>query len=360
MNDHISRRAIVGSCATAFCGSLGGCIGPPNQNGATETGTNGDSTSQVLGTFGVRNHQPEDVVLSVEIRSNGEIVDSVRNEVLGSVGTSLDLQITEPGDYVIITRIEAGETTEYEWYVNGKERLLIHIVGNKNIRHEEVININGCEQGEGRTDDLPSDIGPGPETYTNGDIEIRNRSTEPIGISVSLSYENTTFFKCFYDIAGQQKIEIPDVVSDAGTYDVTVASDEDTAVTHQWTIPNDDNYPLLFVNIQNPNDIYVGCGEEESFLSTVINKTGERQPVSIEVRRDGETINETTESVSANAQKQIEMEVPIGDFYEIAAMFQETVAKEPLPLCYCYRHRQTEITLTGQGPDVETSTRICQ
>jgi len=373
-----SRRALLRAGGLALAGGLAGCAGggTPTDDSGTDTdgqrtGTNDRRTDAGTGrtatdrstpdglelTVGVRNRDDTDHEVTVELRE-GETVHArnTRSVNNGVTGLALDASVS-PGTYTAAVDVTGGGRATYEWTVgeeyDGSLRAVVEAPDT--IQFEEYREETPCA-GAG---DLPYAAAGQPETFTPGSAVVENDAGRAVTVRLRVAHEGTTFFDCSYDLGASQSVSPGAITATAGAYDVTVDVADGGRMTRTWHVRERDTYPSLVAAVREDGPV-VGCGSAESTTVEVRNERDAAAQTTLALARDGETVTERTVDLDAGAVRSVELSMPIGDIYILTAETGGDSDSAEVVECYCFSASETTVTVTGDGPTIESSYLVCQ
>lgn len=201
---------------------------------------------------------------------------------------------------------------------------------------------------------LPYTIPGAEDTYQPSTVRMHNRSGREVTLTLTLTHEQTTFFKCTRTFNGGQKISIEEVTKSAGDYTVRTSIADAGSTESNWYIPPGNNYPQLFVSIPASGDPLVGCSESDKITLNVENTTDDAQRVALALHRDGQSMTKKSVTVEGNSTRKISLLIPIGDFYTLTATTDAGSKQTEIAECYAYSHDVT-VLLDGGPPEIDST-----
>lgn len=363
-----SRRRLLCACGAALGSALSGCLsrgtGPADSTTSTTTdrssnsttGTTRDPTGSVDTHVSAASRYDADVTLAVELRRGGETVQEQTQTVTSGINTALDVRVTEPGTYTVVASLADGASARYEWTVTEEYRgsLEVRIRDDGSLGFREYLQRDSCG-----SEQLPYRVSGNEETWSASTGAVWNESGAPVTVSLAVSHDGTTFFECTFDLDANQTVELGELTKTAGEYDVAVDVDGGGGTEYDWRIPADYSWPELLVVVPSSRDPIAGCGRGGSIEVTVANPTDQPGTAALSLLRDGESVSEREVTVDAGAETTVSLDTPIGDFYTLQAETDTGSGEAEVADCYCYSQYETTVTLGSQGPEVESTQRIC-
>jgi hypothetical protein len=323
---------------------------------ATTTGNATTTASSGVETHvGAQSRYSEDVTLTVVLRRDGETVQEVTEGVSAGITTTLGIEITTPGTYTVTASRDGGADATYEWSVpesyDGRLEVRVHEDGGVGFREYVGSDCGGPE--------LPYAVSGNEETFQSGSGAVVNDSGDPATVTVSIAHDGSAFFECTHDLGAQQTLDIGALTATAGEYAVTVEVADGGRTEYDWRIPPGYNWPTLRVVVPESGDPLAGCGTAGSIDTTVSNPAEDQQSVTLALLRGGEVVTEREVSVAGSGETAVALDTPIGDIYTLRATTDSGEATAEVADCYCYTQHRTAVTLDSEGPEIESTQRVC-
>lgn len=367
MSQDSSRRRLLAACGVALGSGLSGCLfgnsdtidpggmssPPPNTTTDVPDSTQGNT---VDASIGAASRYDGDVMLTVEVRRNGNQVLQETKTVLGNVNQSLGISVETRGDYTVLASLEGSAEARYDWQVTAgyDGQLEIRITSDGTVAFREHLSDGACTG-----DNLPYTVSGNEQTHSESNAELRNDSGRAVEVNLSIAHDKTEFFDCTYDLDANQSVSLNGLTATAGEYTVVVDIEGGGRTEYDWRIPPEYAWPRLLVVLPANGDPLAGCGEGSDHNIGVRNQTSDRRDVTLTLARDGEHVVQQTTSVEANAETTVTLSTPIGGFYVLSAETDAGSDEAEHVDCYCYSQYRTTVTLDGESPNVESRQQVC-
>ncbi len=361
-----SRRTLLRSCGIALAGGLAGCLSDGSDQGTTPTDTDTPTetptdtptetpTSTADGALSIRNRGNRELSITVSLSRDGtqvlERTRTLNNGVSGAVTTDVTA-----GEYTVTAALSDGTRASTEWTVDaGYNGTLTVVVGDEDISFRESLRETDCS-----TTNLPYSIPGAEETFSESTASIRNESGAAAEVTLTLAHDGEVFFDCTTTLAARQSVSLDGLTATAGEYTVTVEVSNGGHTEYDWRIPAAHNWPSLTVILPETGDPVVGCGTSNDAHVTVENPTDSTRDATLRLRRDDEAVAEQGVTVEAGGTTDVELAIPVGDFYLLEVTAGGTTASEEVVYCSCYQEFETTATLGDPEPSIETTKQICE
>ncbi|MFC7132783.1 MULTISPECIES: hypothetical protein [Salinibaculum] len=360
-----SRRALLRSCGIALAGGLAGCLNDGSDQGTTPTGTRTGTPTETptetpTGTpaadaaVGARNQAGREVSVTVTLSNGGsQVLERTRtlsDGVSGLVGDAI-----AAGEYTVTATLPDGTSASTEWFVaDDYSGVLTAVVTDDGITFRETLRETDCS-----TADLPYAIPDAEETFSTSGATISNESGEAADVTLALAHDGEVFFDCTTTLSARQSLSLDGVTATAGEYTVTVDVGDGGRTEYDWRIPEAHNWPSLTVTIPRNGDPVVGCGPDGEVPVTVENPTDSDRAATLRLCRDGETVAESSVTLTGGATTDVQLPHPVGDFYTLDVTAGGTTVSEEVVYCSCYSEFETTVTLGGSEPTIESTKAVC-
>ncbi|MEF8872809.1 MAG: hypothetical protein V5A41_14375 [Haloarculaceae archaeon] len=365
-----SRRTVLQTCSLALVGGFVGCsetrdveTNPTEPGTPTATVEAPESTPEPPNDFevggaslGLRSEYDEDVTVRVTVRMDGNRLVDESEALSPGMGTLVESNIPQPGEYVVEAGFGSEPLASYEWVI-GEEydgSLTAVVTADGDITFREQLDEPTCS-----TANLPYAAPDADETFTPGSATVRNESGQAVTVALSVAHDGETFFSCTQPLNTRQSVSIDQLTTTAGTYTVTVDVSGGGQTVYDWRIPADHSWPSLSVTIPGSGDPVVGCGSGGDIAVAVENTTDATRTTTLSLRRDSGEVAMDTVEVAANATAQTSLPTPVGDFYTLVATTDNGETQKEVVNCSCYGVWETTVTLDGSGPQIEAPLLVC-
>jgi hypothetical protein len=211
----------------------------------------------------------------------------------------------------------------------------------------------------GRSANLPYAVPGAEETFTSGSVTIESDREETLSLTLEIRHEGTEIVHYTYEVTPERSVRISGVVATAGSYDVIVTTASGERHEYTWEIPPEHGWPELSIRLRPDGGALIGCGDARDVGVQVRNEAGGPRTLSLELARDGSTVDEASVSVDPGAETSVGLTVPVGGRYALTVGDEVgDRASTELLVCYCLWDRP-EVVVGADGVATHSTRVAC-